>query len=162
MGAEKIIDKMNRPPKILTADEIYQRVKENVVNLMACKLYSVLNLAWDYALSVCDIAAQMKRDDCKPITRKIRAAYTESEKHRAIAYTAELCRNEEERGLVVEANIKDIMREYKYGIDLELSRNKIKDDNKIYLMGLYEALILATAASKYSEYVDNEIGKAIE
>ena len=71
------------------------------------KLFALMNLAWDYVDTICDLCIGMKLVHAKKLVRQIRELKREYDKFRHGIISSKMENNEVDHGLAIEEILKD-------------------------------------------------------
>lgn len=130
-----------------------------------CKIYALMNLAWDYVDTILDQAVQMRISELKVVSRAVRENKKIFEKALWQVLGSERMQEETKRGLVLEEFVYPIIQRFRKGINAEVESRDIEDKYKMYAVSVYEATMLVHAvlmlwslfderASKYGARLD--------
>lgn len=121
------------------------------------KLFGLMNLAWDYIDTICDLCIQMRLADTKPLVRTVRHLKREYDIFRQKTYDRRMEDFETDHGLRIEEYLADDLRKLANGLDMEARRIGLKESHRDLLVAVYQALTLMDAVKGYARLCDRRI-----
>lgn len=152
-----------REPMVL--DFLHTRKKPNTIEDMpkrlllrlAAKTYILMALAWDYIDTITDMAAVMRISELKGLCRTIKAIRRSYDQFRSRSINDASTKAEMERAVDFEEYCHEHLSKLFYSICNGISKFKLTDDYKSFLVGVYQALTVLDAVRLYGEYVDSRL-----
>lgn len=121
------------------------------------KLFALMNLAWDYIDTVCDVCITMRLEPTKALVRKIRECRKEYDRFRQRVMTSKMEENETDHGLRFEARFKDDFRKLSYGLEHEIGKLDLVADHRHLVLAVQQALTVMDAVKIYARWCDKQI-----
>ena len=123
------------------------------------KLFGLMNLAWDYVDTVCDLCIGMKLVHAKKLVRQIRELKREYDKFRHGIISSKMENNEVDHGLAIEDILKDDFYKMYNAIEMEVNKQRLTKDNKTLVIAVHQAMALIDAAKSYARWCDKRIAE---
>ena len=128
------------------------------VNLdMSFRLFALMNLAWDYVDTLCDLCIAGRITDTKPLVRRIRELKRDYDKFRWRVKDEDSERQEEERGLFIEDALKDDLKKLQYGLENEIAKLDLTPKSFDLVLATQQAMTLMDAVKVYARRCDKVI-----
>lgn len=144
------------PPK---QKKTIESVPGELLTEWSYKLFALMNLAWDYVDTICDLCIGMKLEHTKKLVRQIRELKREYDKFRHGIISSKMENNEVDHGLAIEDILKDDFYKMYNAIEMEVNKQKLSKDNKTLVIAVHQAMALIDAAKSYARWCDKEIAK---
>ena len=144
------------PPKI---KKTIESVPGDLLTEWSYKLFALMNLAWDYVDTICDLCIGMKLEHTKKLVRQIRELKREYDKFRHGIISSKMENNEVDHGLAIEEILKDDFFKMYNAIEMEVNKQRLTKDNKTLVIAVHQAMALIDAAKFYARWCDKEIAK---
>lgn len=146
--------KMN--PALRKYRKTIEAVPNDKLNLWSIRLFSLLNLAWDYIDTLCEIAV-MQRRDLKAETRRIRQLKREYDKFREGIVDGDFMSMETNHGLGIEQEFAADFTRMNLSISNEIGKYHLSAEDKDLAIAATQAQILMDAAKIYARRCDKWI-----
>lgn len=118
--------------------------------------FVALNIAWDYADTVCNISANMQLDKLKPLTRALRTLRRRYDSFRQYYVDSTHVRQETEHAEVFMEGNGDVFRHLTKCVGARIMALRPDLDREYYylLLAAYQAIIVIKAIKMYAADVD--------
>lgn len=121
------------------------------------KLFALINLAWDYVDTVCNLAAGMKLEPTKPLVRTVRGLKREYDRFRWGVFGSRDEINETNGGLRFEEKFKADFGRLLNGIELEVNKLDLNADHRLLVIAVQQAMTLMDAVKVYARRCDKQM-----
>ena len=136
--------------------DLIRNIPRETLHTMAKSLFTIVNLAWGYAWSLCDVAAQMRIPELKQAVRTVRRLKREHDSLHNFHYAGStFLRYEEQNAERLEAGCGAALRRMRRSLAAETKRLGMSDDYGTLLFGTYEAVVMIRACFILAERYDN-------
>lgn len=144
-------------PGLMKYKKTIEAVPEEVNLEMSFKLFALMNLAWDYVDTLCDLCIAERFTDTKPLVRRIRELKRDYDKFRWRVMDENSERQEEERGLYIEDELKPDLKKLQYGLENEIAKLDLTSRSYNLVLATQQAMTLIDAALIYARRCDKVI-----
>ena len=144
---------INLSPTPKSAKDIPQRT----LSMMGAKLYLLGALTWDYADTVCNIAAQMRIGKTKPLCRAVRELKREYDRFRNRSMRDEALANETELALLFEDICQQHFTKLNYGIAADKSMAGLTKEYEMLIRAVQMAMTVIDTMKLYAAQCDEWI-----
>lgn len=134
-----------------------EEVPEDLLIEWSFKLLALMNLAWDYVDTICDICVSMRMESTKKLVRQIRLLKSEYDKFRCRVMSKHMEDEETGHALRFEECFKDDFTRLFYGLEAEVNKQKMSPELKSLVIAVQEALTLMDAVKIYARWCDTQI-----
>lgn len=121
---------------------------------MAAKLYLLGSLAWDYADTVCNIAAQMRIGKTKPLCRAVRELKRDYDRYRNRSMRDEALAKETELAMLFEDICQQHFTKLNYGIASDKSVAGLTQDYEMLIKAVQMAMTVIDTMKLYAAECD--------
>ena len=147
---------MTYPPRLAVPIEVFAR-RKTILDLpreriagMAVRLYMLGYIAWDYADTVVNIAAQQKRDETKKLCRTVRELKREYDRSRNASLRDADLQKERELAEMFEAICAPHMTRLCNAIDADNHIALLDPDGRMIVKSVYMAMAIIGAMQQYA------------
>lgn len=123
------------------------------------RLYTLMNLAWDYVDTICDLCIQQRVEGTKPLVRCVRQLKREYDQFRSRCVDSDFERKEAERAEAFEETFGNDFRLLFNAIDFEVSKLGLEKNNRTLVIAVQQALTVMDAVKAYAATCDEEMRK---
>ncbi len=123
---------------------------------MAVKIYLLGSLAWDYADTVCNIAASMRLSQTKKVSRAIRELKHDYDRFRSRSLSNADVDKETELGLLFESLCQNHFNKLVYGLSVDAVPD-LNEDYKMLIKAVYMALTIIDTMILFAKECDDWI-----
>lgn len=132
-------------------------VPDKLLTEWSFKLFALINLAWDYIDTVCDLCIGMRLEPTKPLVRQIRNLKREYDRFRWRVMDGRMERNETDHGLRFEECFKDDFKRLTNGIEVDVNKLDLTSEHRSLVIAVQQALTLMDAVKAYARWCDKKI-----
>lgn len=132
-------------------------VPEHLLTEWSFKLFALMNLAWDYVDTICDLCISMRLSPTKPLVRKVRELKREYDRFRWQVVDRRMEENETSHGLRFEECFKDDFKRLVNGLEVEVNKLDLTPSHKSLVIAVQQALTLMDAVKIYARWCDSQI-----
>lgn len=144
-----------QPRRVRMIDEIPSRV----VVEWGVKLYTLMQLAWNYIDTIIDLCIQMRITATKPLVRTIRQLRREYDQFRARSIDEEFERKESANAEKFEEQFCTDFDRLFNGLELEIRSLDLKQDYQTLVIAVQQALTIMDAVKLYARWCDQRINE---
>lgn len=138
------------------------KIPHEMLKFMAIKMYLMAALTWDYVDTIIDMAAQMKINECKAVSRQIRELRRDYDQFRASDLDDKHCKAEWELAQLFEDCFKTHFRKLHYGLKTEISKKHDLDPEwQMLVEAVQTAMTMLDALVHYAKHCDEKIKQYI-
>lgn len=123
----------------------------------AARLFTLMNLAWQYVDTVCDLCIQMRLGETKPLVRRVRELKRGYDQFRARSIDSEGVGKETERSESFEDLFSDDFRKLFIGLENEAGRLSLTGGRRSLVVAVHQALAVMDAVRVYARRLDRVI-----
>lgn len=134
-----------------------EAVPEDVTLEMSFKLFALMNLAWDYVDTLCDLCIAERISDTKPLVRRIRELKRDYDKFRWRVMDDKSIKDEEESGLQIEDSLRNDFKKLQYGLETDIAKLDLNPTSYNLVLATQQALTLMDAVKIYARRCDKII-----
>ena len=134
-------------------------VPERLLTEWSFKLFALMNLAWDYVDTICDLCISIRLEQTKPLVRQVRNLKREYDHFRWAVMDGRMERNETDHGIRFENLFEDDFERLVNGIEIEVNKLDLKPEHKTIVIAVQQALTLMDAVKIYARWCDKEIAR---
>lgn len=145
------------PPCELKYKKTIEAVPLEVQLRLSFKLFALMNLAWDYVDTLCDLCIAEKLSETKPLVRRIRELKRDYDKFRWRSMDKDSVNQEEERGLYIEDQLKGDLKKLQYGLENDIAKLDLTPRSFNLVLATQQALTLMDAVKDYARRCDKVI-----
>lgn len=124
---------------------------------MAAKLYLLGALAWDYADTVCNIAASLRIDATKPVSRAVRELKREYDRFRSRSLCDADIKKESELALLFEELCESHFAKLNYGVSSDKLTTGLDKDYELLIKSVQMAMTVIDTMKLYAADCDKWI-----
>lgn len=124
---------------------------------MAVIIFMLGSLAWDYADTCCNIAASMKIDPLKKLSRAVRQLRREYDSFRSPLMRGESIAEESRLALMFEEICEEHFVRLNYGVDSEKKISRLNTDHKMLVNAVQMAMTVLDTMKLYAAECDKWI-----
>lgn len=150
-----IVDWNIRPKK--QREKTIEDIDNQLVTELSVKLFLLMNLTWGYVDTICNLCAQMKIVETKPLTRQIKELKRQYLQFRHSVIPDKEEANEAERGEWFEEIFSADFDNLFNNIEMEAKRISKDESQRLLTIATHQALTLIEAVKKYARYCDQKI-----
>lgn len=156
MSAASSLADLRQRPKRLAADCL-DNVPDMELTEWSTKLFLLMNLAWSYVDTVCDLSIQQKLEGNKKDVREIRNLKREYDRFRHRFIDSKCARKESEQAEWFESVFASDFDRLFNTLELEAGRNCRCDDFRALIVSVQQAMTLIEAVLRFARYCDSRI-----
>lgn len=134
-------------------------VPEHLLTEWSFKLFALMNLAWDYIDTICDLCIGMRLAPTKPLVRQVRALKRDYDRFRWKVVDKRMESNETDHGLRFEETFGADFRRLTNGIEMEVNKLDLTPEHRSLVIAVQQALTLMDAVKIYARWCDKEIAR---
>lgn len=123
------------------------------------RLYTLMNLAWDYVDTICDVCIQQRAEGTKPLVRRVRRLKREYDQFRSRCIDSDFEREEAERAEAFEETFSKDFRLLFNAIDFEVAKLGLEKNSRVLVIAVHQALTVMDAVKAYAATCDTEMRK---
>lgn len=143
------------PPSV--RKKTIEDVPEHLLTEWSFKLFALMNLAWDYVDTVCDLCISMRLTPTKPLVRTVRQLKREYDRFRWAVMDQRMEDNETDHGLRFEDCFREDFSRLTNGIEVEVNKLDLTPPYKSLVIAVQQALTLMDAVKIYARWCDSQI-----
>ena len=136
---------------------ITEVVEPEVLINWGAKIFTLMNLSWQYIDTILDIVIQMKIRETKPLVRTIRQIKLDYDRFRAAAIDSESVRQETELAESFEDMLgkQQYLSKLFYALDFEVCKLDLVKEQRPLVIATYQALTIMEATKIYARMIDD-------
>lgn len=141
------------PRRVRLIDE----VPEELMVEWGVKLYTLMNLAWNYIDTILDIVCQRRICATKTLVRTIRRLRREYDIFRAKSVDSEFIRKEDGNSDRFEELLQGDFSRLFNGLEMEISHLGLSEEDRVLVIAIQQALTIMDAVKMYARWCDARI-----
>lgn len=149
--------KIVTPPPPAGREKTLADIPGELLEAWGIKLFSLMNLTWDYIDTICDLCVAMRLQPTKPLVRLVRELKRNYDSFRSLYVHSGFQRKERRNGELIEENLSLDFKKLFYSLSNEVSKLGLADDHKSLVIAVQQALTLMDAVKVYARRCDREI-----
>lgn len=136
---------------------VTEAVPPHILVGWACRLFTLMNLSWQYIDTVCDLCIQMRLRETKPLVRAIRQIRREYDIFRARSIDDESVREETSRSESFEESHDEDFRKLFFGLQNEIGKLGLTPQHRDLVLATQQALTVMDAVRVYARRLDRRL-----
>lgn len=132
-------------------------VPGEVLVTWGCRLYTLMNLAWDYVDTVCDLCINMRLTQTKRLVRAIRQTKRDYDRFRQSSVDGRMLAEETERGLDFEEWFSADFDKLFNGLSNDVGKLGLTKEHAQLVIAVQQALTIMDAVSIYARRCDSTL-----
>lgn len=139
----------------------FNKILPDTLVVMAVRLYTLVNLMWQYVDTVCDMSAIRRDEKCKKYVRQVRNLYRDYESFRKAHITSEGTESESRRAESVEEYTSERLSNHRKELLSRLNKLDMSDEDKLYYIACHQALSLLEASLMLADMFTGDLKEMV-